>query len=69
MAKTRGQKIYSLDEQKDMLYNLEKYNYLPLKYNYFDYGAQRWIRFAQRWLETWKINPELGGYMSLKEIC
>ncbi|MDE1825110.1 MAG: L-histidine N(alpha)-methyltransferase [Candidatus Micrarchaeota archaeon] len=61
VAKTRGQRIYSLEEQKDMLYNLQKYNYMPLKYSYFDYGAQRWIRFAQRWLRILKQDPGARG--------
>jgi len=42
----KGERIYSLEEQKDMLHNLEKKGLMPTKYAYFGMGAKRWIKIA-----------------------
>lgn len=61
MGASRGERIYSLDEQQDMIKNINENEYLPLKYNYFGYGTKRWIRFTERWLNIWKADPGARG--------
>ncbi len=59
----KGERIYSLEEQKDMLYNLEKHHTMPTKYVYFGIGAQRWIRVAES-----RLDPKGKGINILERM-
>ncbi len=52
MAVVSADRIYSLEEQKDMLYNLEHYHEMPTKYMYFGIGSKRWINITRSRLEA-----------------
>ncbi|MCW6160093.1 MAG: L-histidine N(alpha)-methyltransferase [Candidatus Micrarchaeales archaeon] len=40
--------VYSIEEQKDMLWWLENRHEMPTKYMYFGIGSKRWIAIAHR---------------------
>ena len=61
--KTRGEKIYSPEEQQDILYNLKENRLMPTKYIYFDFGALKWIKIARS-----RLNAQGKGINILERI-
>lgn len=56
--------VYSLEQEKEIAYFLEKLHKSPMKYNYFGMGAKRWFHYA----ETAKSQTASKGIHILERI-